>query len=129
MGILATILGTGNVIERGMDLIDSFHTSETEAIEAKTEAKVKMLQAYAPFKISQRVIALSFTAVFLICFLICLGVTLYSFGAVGFNSREIVEAVTALMEAFKLPWAMGVILVFYFGGGAFEGVMAAKKGK
>lgn len=126
MGILANILGSGDVIKRSLDLIDSFHTSETEAIEAKTDAKVKMLQAYAPFKLAQRIIALSFTIAFLLCFLISLGVTLYSFGAEGFRSQEIVDAITALMEAFKLPWAMGVILVFYFGGGAFEGYQASK---
>tara|TARA_Y100000034_G_scaffold115694_1_gene153159 strand:+ start:267 stop:659 length:393 start_codon:yes stop_codon:yes gene_type:complete len=129
MGILSNILGSGDVIKRGMDLIDGFHTSETEAIEAKTQAKVQMLSAYAPFKIAQRVIALSFTAVFLLCFLICLTATLYSFAADGFNSAEIVEAVTALMEAFKLPWAMLAILGFYFGGGAFEGYQASKSEK
>jgi hypothetical protein len=34
MGILSTILGSGDVIGKGLDLIDSMHTSETEAIEA-----------------------------------------------------------------------------------------------
>jgi len=39
MGILSTILGSGDVLSKGLDLIDGMHTSETEAIEAKTKAK------------------------------------------------------------------------------------------
>jgi hypothetical protein len=30
------------------------------------------------------------------------------------------------MEAFMLPWAVMTIVVFYFGGGAFEGYQASK---
>jgi hypothetical protein len=30
MGVLSTIFGSGDVISKGMDLIDSFHTSDVE---------------------------------------------------------------------------------------------------
>jgi len=128
MGLLANILGSGDVIKRGMDLIDGFHTSETEAIEAKTEAKVKMLQAYAPFKLAQRVIALMFISTFLLCFIICLGFILHAYATNGLTGEvNIVTAIQDLMEAFMLPWAVMTIVVFYFGGGAFEGYQASKK--
>lgn len=133
MGILANIFGTGDVVEKGIDLIDSFHTSDTEAIEARTKAKTDLLAAYAPFKIAQRVLAIMFGSVFLLCFLICLGAVLIALsqGATviaddGSIQIPTVIAISALMGAFKLPWIMGTIVLFYFGGGAFEGVQARK---
>ena len=76
MGILSTIFGSGKVVEKGLDLIDSFHTSDTEMIEAKANAKVQLLQAYAPFKIAQRYLALLFSITFISSFLLVLYMTL-----------------------------------------------------
>ena len=61
MNILKTIFGGGDIIKAGFDLIDNIHTSDAEAIEAKTKAKTDLLTAYAPFKVAQRYIALIFT--------------------------------------------------------------------
>ena len=47
MGVLSTIFGSGDVISKGMDLIDSFHTSDVEMIEAKTKAKTDLMTACA----------------------------------------------------------------------------------
>ena len=58
MSILSTILGSGDVISKGLGLIDSMHTSDTEMIEAKTKAKTDLLSAYSPFKVAQRYLAL-----------------------------------------------------------------------
>ena len=52
MGILSTIFGSGDVIKKGMDLIDDMHTSTEEEIAATADAKVKRLNAYAPFKVA-----------------------------------------------------------------------------
>ena len=43
MGILADILGTGDVVRAGIDLIDDMHTSDEEAIAAKAKAKTDLL--------------------------------------------------------------------------------------
>lgn len=133
MGILANIFGSGKVVEKGLDLIDSVHTSDTEAIEAKTKSKTKLLEAYAPFKIAQRVLAIMFTTTFLLCFVICLAAVLIALsqGATVMNDGggvqlPTVTAITALMGAFKLPWIMLTIVGFYFGGGAFEGFQERK---
>ena len=37
MGILSTILGSGDVIGKGLDLIDSMHTSKAEEIDQISE--------------------------------------------------------------------------------------------
>lgn len=122
MGILSTLFGTGDVISKGIDLIDSMHTSTEEEIAAKSKARTDLLTAYAPFKIAQRVIAFSFTAVFI--FIMVNGVvgSLY-----GWVDIEAVEKAKDFANQMWLGEIMLTIIAFYFGGGAFEGVMEKKK--
>ena len=47
MGILKTIFGSGDVISKGLELIDDMHTSDVEMVEARTKAKTDLLAAYA----------------------------------------------------------------------------------
>ena len=117
MGILSTILGGGDVISKGLDLIDGMHTSETEAIEAKTKAKTELLSSYAPFRVAQRYLALIFGFTFVGSYLMVL--TLF------FLDKDLTQ-VQELIGAFKIDWIMLTIVGFYFGGGAFEGVMNKK---
>ena len=117
MGILSSILGNGDVIKKGMDLIDDMHTSDVEMVEAKTKAKTDLLSAYAPFKIAQRYLALIFGFTFVASYLMVLVLFF-----MGHNINEVQEIITA----FKINWIMLTIVSFYFGGGAFEGLMNAK---
>ena len=121
MGILSKIFGSGEVISKGLDLIDSFHTSEVESIEAKTNAKKELLTAYAPFKLAQRYIALMFTFTFLGSFL---GVLIASL--TGYAD---VDTIREVLSEFYIGEIMLSIILFYFGGGAFEGVVSRVKGK
>lgn len=121
MGILSKIFGSGEVISKGLDLIDSFHTSETEAIEAKTKAKTELLTAYAPFKLAQRYLALMFTFTFLGSFV---GVLVASL--TGYADVDIIRQV---ISEFYIGEIMLSIVLFYFGGGAFEGIINKSKGK
>ena len=120
MGILSQILGSGDVVSKGLDLIDSFHTSETEAIEAKTKAKTDLLTSYAPFKVAQRYLALIFGFTFVASYLMIL---------VLFFLDKDVTAVQEIISAFKIDWIMLTIVGFYFGGGAFEGAINKKDKK
>lgn len=120
--VLSKIFGSGDVISKGIDLIDSMHTSTEEEIAAKTKAKTDLLSAYAPFKIAQRVIAFAFTATYLICFSLVLGFTLT-------DNVSDADKVKQVLEDFQIGYAMLIILAFYFGGGAFEGVMSKKANK
>jgi len=119
MGILSTILGSGDVIKKGLDLIDDMHTSDEEEIVAKNKAKTDLLTAYAPFKIAQRYLALMFTFTFLSSFALVLGMTL-------FGSAD-VSKVKTVMSEFYIGEIMISIVLFYFGGGAFEGVLEKRK--
>ena len=120
MGILSTILGSGDVIGKGLELIDSMHTSDEEMIEAKTKAKTDLLTSYAPFKVAQRYLALMFGFTFVGSYLMVL--------MLFFMNRDI-SAVQEIISAFKIDWITLSIVGFYFGGGAFEGVLSKKRAK
>ena len=122
LGIIGKLLGSGDVITKGMDLIDSMHTSTEEEIAAKSKAKTDLLSAYAPFKLAQRYLALMFTAVFL--FIMINGVVGALYGVIDL---EAVEQAKKFANEMWLGEIMLAIVGFYFGGGAFEGVMEKKK--
>jgi hypothetical protein len=121
MGILASILGGGDVIKAGFDLIDDMHTSEVEAIEAKTKAKTDLLTAYAPFKVAQRLLAVMFSVTFLSCFIMVLLFTMGEYTEV--------DDVRKVMGEFYIAPIMFAIVGFYFGGGMLEGAFKAKNAK
>lgn len=118
MEILKRLLGSGDTIEKGFELIDSLHTSDEEEIRAKSRAKTDLLSAYQPFKVAQRYLAIIFATTFVASYIMVL--ILY------FNNHSTVE-VTTIIEAFNIDWIMTSIVLFYFGGGAFEGMINARK--
>lgn len=118
--VIGKILGSGDVISKGMSLIDDMHTSTEEEIQAKARAKTDLLAAYAPFKIAQRYLALMFGVTFLSSYVLVLAMTILDKG----NP----DSVTKVMEQFSINYAMLIILGFYFGGGAVEGFLD-RKGK
>ena len=119
MGILAKILGSGDVLSKGFDLIDSFHTSKEEEILAKSKAKIDLMNAYAPFKLAQRYIALIFTITFVLSFVLVMALTMAGIGDI--------EAIRGVLSEFYIGEIMMTIVLFYFGGGALEGALNAKK--
>jgi len=120
MGILANIFGTGDVVKEGFKLIDSFHTSEPELIAAQTKSKTDLLTAYHPFKLAQRYMAVLFTVNFITAFWFAVGL---------WGLDKDLQGFIDLMLAFNMGWIMLTIVGFYFGGGAFEGILKAKQPK
>ena len=118
LNVLNSILGGGDVIKKGLDLIDDMHTSTEEEIKAKSDAKIALMNSYAPFKIAQRYLALMFGGTFLGSYLIVLGMTISGYGDP--------DAVTKVMEQFSINYAMLIILGFYFGGGVVDSFKAKK---
>ena len=122
MGILSNIFGTGEVIKKGLELIDEAWTSDEEKadnevkiIEAKTNAKANLLNAYAPFKLAQRYLALMFSTVFL--FIMMNGVLGALYGWVDMNA---VQEAKRFANEMWLGEIMLTIIGFYFGGGLVE---------
>lgn len=114
--LLGKIFGSEKVIQSGIELIDSLHTSTEEEISARNKARIDLLTAYAPFKLAQRVIAFSFTFVYLGCFGLVLGFTLA-------DQTTDAERVREVLSEFGIDIIMLVIAGFYFGGGAAEGIL------
>ncbi len=128
-GILSSIFGTGEVVKKGLELIDEAWTSDEEKadnevkiIEAKTNAKATLLNAYAPFKLAQRYLALMFTFVYL--FIMINGILGSLYGWV--NMENVRESLKFANEMW-LGEIMITIVAFYFGGGLVESYK--KKGK
>ena len=119
LAVLGKILGSGDVISQGIKLIDDMHTSEEEAIAAKSKARIDLMTAYAPFKIAQRFLALMFGATFLGSYVLVLVMTI--------TGRGDPDAVTKVMEQFTINYAMLVILGFYFGAGTIESIQQRTK--
>ena len=118
MGILSKLLGGGDVIKAGFKLIDDLHTSDEEEIAAKSKAKTDLLEAYAPFKVAQRYLALLFTFTFLGCFILVMYMTL-------FQEANIVD-VRGVIDEFWIGEIMLTIVAFYFSGGMIEGALKAR---
>ena len=116
--LLMKMFGSGDVVKQGLSLIDDIHTSTEEEVAAKSKAKTDLLQAYAPFKLAQRYLALMFTFTFLACFAITLGMTLAGKGDV--------EGVKDILAEFWIGEIMLIIVGFYFGGGLAESISRKK---
>ena len=110
MGVLSRIFGSDKAVGKAFDLIDDIW----ETGEEKAQSKIALLNAYAPFKLAQRYIAFSFTGVFLLCFVLVLGMTLAGKGQP--------DDILAVMEQFRIGWVMTTIVLFYFGGGLVDSV-------
>lgn len=122
IGILSNIFGSGDVVKKGLDLIDEAWTSDEEKadnevkiIEAKTNAKATLLNAYAPFKLAQRYLAMMFTFVYL--FIMINGILGSLYGWV--NMENVRESLKFANEMW-LGEIMITIVAFYFGGGLVE---------
>lgn len=111
MSILSDIFGAGDVVSKGIDLIDSMHTSTAEEIEVKTKAKVDLIQAYSPYKLAQRYIAFAFLANFILSFWAVVGLWAFSGDVDGF---------LAIVNKFWMGEIMATIVAFYYGGGFME---------
>jgi hypothetical protein len=117
MGILSTIFGSGDVISKGLDLIDDMHTSDVEMVEAKTKAKTDLMAAYAPFKIAQRYIALMFGGTYIITYFLVI---------VMVCAGQDVTEVKGILKEFQIDWIMLSIVGFYFGGGLADSILRPK---
>ena len=115
--VLAKILGSKGVVEKGLSLIDDIHTSTEEEVVAKSKAKTDLLAAYAPFRLAQRYLALMFTGMFL--FIMANGVVGALYGVI---EMENVEAAKNFASSMWLGEIMLAIVGFYFGGGLAESV-------
>jgi len=121
IGILAKIFGSPSVIKEGLQLVNDMHTSTEEQIKAQTDQHTKMLEAYQPFKVTQRFLALMFTAMFL--FIMANGVVGALYGVIEMDNVEAAKDFAASMWLGEITLS---IVTFYFGGGLVSSIKAKK---
>ena len=105
-------------IYNGVD--KAFYTDEekAEALQKQVDSKMKLLPLFEPFKLAQRIIAISFTFNFILAFWI--GVVL-----LFMEKLELLDKFIALIGVFQLGWIMMAIVAWYFTGG----IINSTKGK
>ncbi|SFP60574.1 hypothetical protein [Hydrogenimonas thermophila] len=131
MGFFGSLFGAKEIVEDGLKMIDeAFYTDEEKAqdklvlLEKKSELKIKQLEAYHPYKKTQRFLALSF--VFIYLFIMLNGVVGQLYGVVSIDD---VKNALKFANEMWLGEIVLIIITFYFGGGAAEGILEKMKGK
>lgn len=133
MGVFGKIFGSDKVIDAAKAGIDkTFFTPEERAEHFK-----ELLQAYEAFKIAQRYLALivgiPFVSVFVLTVLIrCIVGFFPPCGEVGgciSSNLLLISNQIATDNQQTLGEPFSIIMFFYFGGGALEGIIRSRKKK
>lgn len=136
MGILSKIFGSDDVINKAADGIyngiDKLVYTNEEKAEMRLKAAeqfLKLLKTYEPFKLAQRLLALTFAIPYIVVWVI--SAVLFVVGALV---PELSNAIDASKELAKmnnetLGTPVAIILAFYFSGGMLEGVVSKLKGE
>tara|TARA_R110001632_G_scaffold3822_1_gene16755 strand:+ start:320 stop:682 length:363 start_codon:yes stop_codon:yes gene_type:complete len=119
MGILSSLFGSDSVIDAGINGIDALVFTDEE----KSTAKMKFLKLYEPYKIAQR---------WLMLFVCVPYVSLWSLTGVIylidiFTPRELDTSRMMLFLNGDVGSSFIIIVAFYFGGGAVEGIFSRLK--
>lgn len=122
MGIIANIFGSKKVIDSSINGIDKAFFTKQE----KSEHWISILKSYEPYKLAQRLIALTVVSVYLFVWLICTSTFIMSYWYTDLTDITI-NLVKYNHSTLSLPFSL--IIAFYFGGGAIEGVVNKFKKK
>ncbi len=114
MGIWSKLFGSNKIIDAGIDGIDAMVFTDEE----KSNAKMQFLKLYEPYKLAQRYLALIYSIPYAIGWLITFIASFFTDVALQI---ELLKG-----DAFYINI---VILSFYFGGGAAEGIVKQIKDK
>jgi len=125
MSFWGRLFGSENVIKRAADGIYNGVDKAIYTNEEKAQGFLDLLKAYEPFKIAQRLLALVVSIPYVVVWLMSAAMLV----AAGFvdpaYGKQIEESARVLGELNNDTLGMPVALVlgFYFGGGAVEGVV------
>jgi hypothetical protein len=106
--MLGKIFGSKKVVDAGIDALDALvHTDEE-----KSKAQRAFLKLYEPFKLAQRLIAMTTVPPYVLAWCAAFGMS--CFGIDTTDQEQLLEG--------RMGDAVAIILAFYFGGGAAESV-------
>ena len=115
MSIWSSLFGSDKVIDAGINGIDAMVFTDEE----KSSAKMKFLSLYEPFKIGQRYLAMTFCPVYVLVWFITVMIEVANvFTVKAYNTDKLFNMLQGDMGLM-----VALIMGFYFGGGAVEGVI------
>lgn len=122
MAILGKLLGSEKALESADNLVNKFSEGGDKAVftrEEKSDFWLKLLAAYQPYKLAQRLLALMVTGIMILGHL--MASTLYIL-SIWFDTGAQAKAITELTNA-QFGTAFTIIIGFYFAGGMAEGII------
>jgi len=131
MGIWATLFGNENVIKKAADGIYNGVDAAFYTNEEKASGFLNLLKGYEPFKIAQRLLMLVVTIPYVLIWVLCALLIMSSGFVASDTGAELIEAakVTGAMNNDTLGIPVSLVVAFYFGGGALEGVVGRMRAK
>ena len=121
MGLWKQLFGDEKIIDAGINGIDAMVFTDQE----KSSAKMAFLKLYEPFKIAQRYIAMTFCPAYIFCWVLTFIIEVIDV----FMVKDLdTDTLYNLLQG-DVAWMVILILGFYFGGGAVEGVVTRLKNK
>lgn len=115
MGIFSKLFGSEKIIDAGINGIDAMVFTDQE----QSNAKLAFLKLYEPFKIAQRYIAMTFCPAYIFGWILTFTIEIIDiFTVKDLNTEKLYN-----MLQGDITLMVTLILGFYFGGGAVEGVI------
>jgi len=131
MGLFATLFGSENVIKRAADGIYNGVDAAIYTDQEKAGGFLNLLKGYEPFKLAQRLLALTLAIPYVVVWLLCAAMLVISGFVDPAYGVQIAEAAKTLgsLNNDTLGTPVALVMAFYFGGGALEGVVGRMKSK
>ena len=125
MGILSKLFGSDKIIDAGIDGIDAMIFTDEE----QSKAKMAFLKLYEPFKLAQRYLAMTFCPAYMLMWMVTCLLEVANIFIVTFTDKALNTDVMYKLLSGDISVMVIIILSFYFGGGALEGVVNRFKKK
>lgn len=119
MGIWNSLFGSDKIIDAGIEGIDKMVFTDEE----KSSAKMKFLKLYEPFKLAQRYIAMTFCPAYIFMWIVAGLLEVANIFIIAFTDKSLNTEVMYILLSGDISMMVMLILGFYFGGGAIEGVI------
>jgi hypothetical protein len=122
IGFIKKIFGSDSVISAGISGIDKIVFTDEE----KSDAKMKLLKLYEPFKLAQRYLALIFSSTYCLAWFTAFLIEVID---VFIEKNLDTSVLYDLLTKSDIPFIVALIVGFYFGGGLAEGAIKQMKKK
>lgn len=131
MGVFSRLFGTDDTIKKVAGGIIDGVDAVVFTPEEKAENFLSLLKAYEPFKLAQRLLALIMGIPYVIVWMLSALMLVVSAFLDPAYGKQIAEGANTLAELNNatLGQPVAIILAFYFGGGALEGLVRAVEKK